>query len=49
MFENRGWIVIRIWECELKHKNRSALINKLSIKKNKELNNQWRGLCGKKG
>lgn len=49
MFENRGWIVIRVWECELKHKNRSALINKLSILKNKELNNQWRGLCGKKG
>lgn len=39
MFENRGWTVIRIWECELKNKNRSALINKLSIKKNKELNN----------
>ena len=39
MFENRGWTVIRIWECELKHKNRSALINKLSILKNKELNN----------
>lgn len=39
MFENRGWTVIRIWECELKNKNRSALINKLSILKNKELNN----------
>ena len=39
MFENRGWTVIRIWECELKNKNRSALINKLSIFKNKELNN----------
>lgn len=49
MFENRGWIVIRIWECELKLKNRSALINKLSILKNREHNNQWRGLCGKKG
>ena len=31
MFKNRGWTVIRIWECELKNKNRSALINKLSI------------------
>lgn len=31
MFENRGWTVIRIWECELKNKNRSALINKLPI------------------
>ena len=39
MFENRGWTVIRIWECELKNKNRSALINKLFIFKNKELNN----------
>ena len=39
MFENRGWTVIRIWECELKNKNRFALINKLSIFKNKELNN----------
>lgn len=39
MFENRGWTVIRIWECELKNKNRSALIYKLSILKNKELNN----------
>ena len=39
MFENRGWTVIRIWECELKHKNRSALINKLFILINKELNN----------
>lgn len=39
MFENRGWTVIRIWECELKNKNRSALINKLSILKSKELNN----------
>lgn len=39
MFENRGWTVIRIWECELKNKNRSALINKLSILKNKELIN----------
>lgn len=39
MFENRGWTVIRIWECKLKNKNRSALINKLSILKSKELNN----------
>lgn len=28
-FEDRGWIVIRIWECELKKKNRGALIKKL--------------------
>ena len=25
MFENRGWTVIRIWECELKKKNEAAL------------------------
>lgn len=30
MFENRGWTVLRIWECELKIKNRSALIQKLN-------------------
>ena len=28
-FENRGWTVIRIWECELKKKNRSRLDEKL--------------------
>ena len=31
MFENRGWIVIRIWECELKKKNRDVLSDRLSI------------------
>lgn len=30
LFEKRGWTVIRIWECELKHKNRFALVNKLN-------------------
>lgn len=29
VFENRGWLVIRIWECEMKKKNQSALVNKL--------------------
>lgn len=29
-FENRHWHVIRIWECELQKKNRSALLEKLS-------------------
>lgn len=29
MFESRGWTVIRIWECELKKKNRAELENKL--------------------
>lgn len=30
-FESRGWKVIRIWECELKKKNRPQLLEKLSI------------------
>lgn len=29
MFEQRGWTVIRIWECELKKKNREHLLEKL--------------------
>lgn len=29
LFEQRGWTVIRIWECELKKKNRIDLLNKL--------------------
>lgn len=29
-FKNRGWIVIRIWECELKKKNRELLQRKLA-------------------
>lgn len=31
MFENCGWTVIRIWECELKKKNRDVLFDRLSI------------------
>ena len=31
LFENRGWTVIRIWECELKKKNRILLLKKLSV------------------
>jgi DNA mismatch endonuclease (patch repair protein) len=30
-FESRGWKVIRIWECELKKKNRFVLIEKLRV------------------
>jgi DNA mismatch endonuclease (patch repair protein) len=30
-FERRGWTVLRIWECELKKKNRAALMGRLSI------------------
>ena len=29
LFQNRGWTVIRIWECELKKKNREMLLLKL--------------------
>ncbi len=29
MFEQRGWRVIRIWECELKNKNREKLLEKI--------------------
>ena len=29
LFEKRGWTVIRIWECELKKKNRNKLLIKL--------------------
>ena len=31
LFENRGWTVIRIWECELKKKNFEILDRKLAI------------------
>lgn len=30
MFEKRGWTVIRIWECELRKKNRNLLLTKIS-------------------
>ena len=29
LFEHRGWMVIRIWECELKNKNISILLKKI--------------------
>lgn len=28
-FEARGWTVLRIWECELKKKNESALVERV--------------------
>lgn len=31
LFEKRGWTVIRIWECELKKKNRQVLDSKLAV------------------
>lgn len=31
LFERRGWNVIRIWECELKKRNRAVLNNRLSL------------------
>lgn len=30
MFEKRNWMVLRIWECELKNKNLSELLTKLN-------------------
>lgn len=29
LFERRGWTVVRIWECELKKKNRDVLLDKI--------------------
>ena len=29
LFERRGWSVIRIWECELKKKNKEILLQKI--------------------
>lgn len=31
LFETRGWQVIRIWECELKKKNREVLLEKVRV------------------
>jgi len=31
LFESRGWTVVRIWECELKEKNRAVLDAKMSL------------------
>ena len=31
MFKSRNWKVIRIWECELKRKNRELLLEKIKI------------------
>ena len=31
MFKKRGWIVIRIWECELLKKNNNILRQKMSV------------------
>ena len=31
LFKQRGWTVIRIWECELKKMNRELLLEKLKI------------------
>lgn len=36
MFEARGWTVLRIWECELRKKNSSALLERLQIVINKK-------------
>ena len=31
LFEQRGWTVVRIWECELKKKNKESLDRKLKF------------------
>lgn len=31
LFEDRGWVVIRIWECELKKKNSAIIEQKLQL------------------
>ena len=31
LFEQRGWTVIRIWECELRKKNKDILMEKLTF------------------
>ena len=36
LFNQRGWTVIRIWECELKKKNRDLLLAKLTLCFNRE-------------
>jgi DNA mismatch endonuclease (patch repair protein) len=30
-FEERGWSALRIWECELRKKNRAALLKKIEV------------------
>jgi DNA mismatch endonuclease (patch repair protein) len=39
-FNKRGWLVIRIWECELKKANRTSLLKKIEPLIN-------RSVCGK--
>lgn len=31
LFQKRGWTVVRIWECELKEKNKELLKDKLRV------------------
>lgn len=40
LFEQRGWTVIRIWECELKKKNRDTLLKKLTCLKRLSMTTQ---------
>ena len=39
LFESRGWMVIRIWECELKKKNGKKLAQKLYLIRKYNINN----------
>lgn len=36
LFEQRGWTVIRIWECELKKNKRASLVDKIKDEVNKK-------------
>lgn len=54
LFEARGWTVLRIWECELKKKNRDAQIGKLCAtldvsyeKPNKQMGGEINGTARK--
>ena len=42
MFTDRGWIVVRVWECELKKKNRDMLSERL----NRALNSNAESIGG---
>lgn len=44
MFENRGWVVVRIWECELRKKSQNIALDKITAALKKQ---EKTGLQGK--
>jgi len=36
--KNKGWIVVRIWECEINKNNYQRKINKIKVAKSKSIN-----------